>query len=434
MTVHHTDWLHRQAIGRAARHLWRRGFTFDFVSHRQLAHAEAKDGLIAVPGGPYRTVVIPACRHIPLGTLEKLLGLAEAGGVVIFDEHLPQDVPGWGNLESRRAALRKLLGSVEIDEDESGRLKQTQYGSGQIMAGDIEAGLERAGVRREKLVDHAGVLFIRRSEEFGRRYFIVNHGETQLDGWVPLAAKAASAAIMDPMTGRAGMASTAQDDDQNTLVYLQLEPGQSVVVGTFTDRTVSSPAWPYFAAVGDPVQISGTWQVEFIEGGPECPAAYRTDELQSWTVRDDPEARRFAGAARYAITFDAPAAGEHFLLDLGKVCQSARVRLNGRDLGTVFTPPFHVPGDKLKPQENVLEVEVTNVSANRIRDLDLRGVPWKNFHDINFVNVDYKPFDASNWPLYDSGLMGPVTLQPAEVKQPAPSAKGSTSFPAATVE
>jgi hypothetical protein len=57
-------------------------------------------------------------------------------------------------------------------------------------------------------------------------------------------------------------------------------------------------------------------------------------------------------------------------------------------------------------------VEVTNVSANRIRDLDRRKIPWKIFYDINFVSVRYKPFDASDWPLTDSGLLGPVTLTP----------------------
>ena len=57
-------------------------------------------------------------------------------------------------------------------------------------------------------------------------------------------------------------------------------------------------------------------------------------------------------------------------------------------------------------------MEVTNVAANRIRDLDRRGVKWRNFYDINFVNINYKPFDASNWPLADSGLLGPVRLVP----------------------
>jgi len=90
------------------------------------------------------------------------------------------------------------------------------------------------------------------------------------------------------------------------------------------------------------------------------------------------------------------------------------VRLNDVDLGTLFTPPFRARVGALMPHGNVLEVKVTNVSANRIRDLDRRGVNWRNFHDINFVNINYRPFDASNWPLTDSGLLGPVLLTPVK--------------------
>ena len=46
----------------------------------------------------------------------------------------------------------------------------------------------------------------------------------------------------------------------------------------------------------------------------------------------------------------------------------------------------------------------------RIADLDRKKVPWKRFHEINFVNIDYKPFDASAWPPMDSGLLGPVRI------------------------
>ena len=53
--------------------------------------------------------------------------------------------------------------------------------------------------------------------------------------------------------------------------------------------------------------------------------------------------------------------------------------------------------------------------ANRIRDLDRRGVDWKIMHEINFVNLDYRPFDASAWPDTLSGLLGPVTLTPLRI-------------------
>jgi hypothetical protein len=68
----------------------------------------------------------------------------------------------------------------------------------------------------------------------------------------------------------------------------------------------------------------------------------------------------------------------------------------------------------LKQGRNLLEIEVTNLAANRIADLDRRKVSWKAFHEINFVNIDYKPFDASAWEPVPSGLLGPVQLVPVK--------------------
>ena len=69
-------------------------------------------------------------------------------------------------------------------------------------------------------------------------------------------------------------------------------------------------------------------------------------------------------------------------------------------------------GEFLRPGRNVLELEVTNLAANRIRDLDQRRVTWRIMREINFVDINYKPFDAANWALTTSGLIGPVTLMP----------------------
>jgi hypothetical protein len=140
--------------------------------------------------------------------------------------------------------------------------------------------------------------------------------------------------------------------------------------------------------------------------------------LGSWTKSADVETQRFAGSARYSIQFDASGTGPVASLDLGKVAQSAHVRVNGRDYGPLIVPPFRVLVENLNPRGNVLEVEVVSTSANRIRDLDRRGVKWQNFHDINFVNQDYRPFNAANWPLADAGLLGPVTLTPVREGRP----------------
>jgi hypothetical protein len=162
------------------------------------------------------------------------------------------------------------------------------------------------------------------------------------------------------------------------------------------------------------VSIEGNWNIEFIKGGPELPAAIVTGTLKSWTELGGAEAQRFAGTARYRIAFDAPAQNvDSWMLNLGDVRESARVRLNGQDVATAWSLPFELRLDGVvKPGRNDLEIEVTNVAANRIRDMDRRGVPWKIMREINFVDIRYQPLDASNWPLELSGLLGPIELTP----------------------
>jgi hypothetical protein len=282
--------------------------------------------------------------------------------------------------------------------------------------GDVEKALLAGGIPREPMTDHPGLLFIRRSIPGGHYYFIANRGSTAVNDWTPLSVAAQSVVLMDPANGRTGVADLLPAADGKTQIHLHLEPGQSLIARTFTAKIVHGDAWKDWQDDGTPITLTGTWQVKFVQGGPALPAPFQTDKLGSWTDFGDKEAQRFAGSATYSISFDAPSVtAGHWAIDLGQVCQSAPVKLNGSDLGTVYTAPFCVGTDTLLPKGNLLEVEVTNVSANRIRDLDQRCVKWKNFHDINFVSdVDstYKPFDASHWPLTPSGLLGPVTLQP----------------------
>jgi len=232
-----------------------------------------------------------------------------------------------------------------------------------------------------------------------------------------LGVDAKSVVIFDPLSGDKGVAAIREGEEGGTEVYLQLQPGQSCILRTFSSRQVEGPEWRYLETMGESYEIEGKWQVTFVEGGPELPGGFETEDLDSWTELGDDEAKRFAGTARYKISFDAPVDdADEWVLELGRVCESARVKINGKYVGALWSIPFEMPvGEFLRKGENVLEVEVTNLSANRIADLDRRGVVWKKFYDINFVNINYEKFDASGWPPMDSGLLGPVRLIPAYV-------------------
>ena len=215
--------------------------------------------------------------------------------------------------------------------------------------GDLKTTLPLAEVVREPMADQSGLRFIRRKFAGGVYYFIVNQGKIPIDNWIPLARSAEAAVLMDPFSGRVG-ASAARNSSAGLMeIYLQLEPNASIILRTFAKKSDNVPDWPYWQPAGQPVELGGEWQIEFIAGGPELPPALKTTQLASWTELGGDAARRFAGTARYSLRFDAPAgAADHWLLDLGEVCQSARVRLNGLDYGVLIQPPFRITVDRLQ--------------------------------------------------------------------------------------
>ena len=409
------------AFEEAGLRLWRRGFAWDAVSERRLAEARVEDGRVRVGSGHYRALVVPRVRLMTPAAVQRLAALAREGATVVLLGGPPADVPGWGALEARRAELREALRSMGLEPGTGPALRRIVVGKGSLLVGDdVELLLARAGVAREPMAD-AGVRFVRRHNSRGADYFLVNRGGAPVDGWVKLATTARSALLLDPRSAdRAGVAALRRGAASE--VYLQLDPGESAVLRTFASDLAPGAPWPYVEAIGAAEAVEGPWRLAFVEGGPIPPAPSDLRALASWTTLTDPEAQRFAGTGRYTLRFDRPnGPADDWLLDLGRVAEAARVRLNGRDLGTLWSRPFHVRvGDGLRPGTNTLEIEVTNLAANRVRDLDRRGVAWKTFHDANVVDADYKPLDASAWPLRDSGLLGPVTLRRLRRVQPPP--------------
>ena len=89
------------------------------------------------------------------------------------------------------------------------------------------------------------------------------------------------------------------------------------------------------------------------------------DALFSLTAADrDPG---FSGRIRYTARFEGKR--ESLALDLGEVGQTARLIINGKDLGERVCPPFRYDlTEALRDGENELVIEVSNTLANAVRD------------------------------------------------------------------
>jgi alpha-L-rhamnosidase len=416
LAVHNTgQWLDENlaVFARTGERLWERGYGFDCVSDRLLAEAITVSGQgLQSRGGAYRVLLIAGCTHMPPETLERILRLAQDGATVLVAGAHPSDVPGLGDLEQRRARLRTAREAMGTFRTVRPGVTESRVGAGRVLIGDDpEALLEHAGVRREAAVDD-GIALIRRREGDGWCYFLVNQGRQRLERWVTLGVPAQSVALFDPANERRGVARVRQSAEGGSEVFLQLEPGQSLIMRALPHAVEGAP-WPYLTPAGAATALAGEWQVQFVTGGPALPSPTRVTALTSWTTwAGDIEAlRAFSGTARYTITFDRPAAAAAaWALDLGDVRDSARIRLNGEELGTLYARPWHLPlPQTLRARGNELEIEVTNLMANRLAALDRRKVDWRKFY---FVNIDYRPFDASTWEPLPSGLLGPVRLVP----------------------
>ena len=132
------------------------------------------------------------------------------------------------------------------------------------------------------------------------------------------------------------------------------------------------------------------------------------EQLVSWTARPEAGIKYYSGTATYETTFDLsgapPEAHQPLWLDLGDVRQLAEVRLNGKPLGVVWSPPFRVNiAEAARPTDNKLQIEVVNFWPNRIIGDDALPVE-KRLTRTNIRKL------TQGTALMESGLLGPVRI------------------------
>ncbi|MBN2013511.1 glycoside hydrolase family 2 protein [candidate division KSB1 bacterium] len=404
--------------------MWKQGYSYDIISDRQVCNLQFNDNMLQSGESKYKIILIPAARFIPVATFEKLIALAREGATILIYANLPEDVPGLRDLEKRRAQLKKIFGELAFNRIDNSNVQQANIGAGRfILANDVDRMLAETDVKREAMVDD-GLKFIKRKQSDGTTYFIVNTSDIPIDGYVTIAGATESATLFNLITGAQGNAKVKLTENGKTDVYVQLASGESLVLNIHSKKYLSI-LYPYTEQTGESQTIRGTWSVNFISGGPELPEPVETNELDSWTNFGAEALNSFSGTAVYKISFEKP---EHdsdgWMLDLGQVHESAKVILNSNELATLIGPPYRViiTRDKIQ-QNNELIITVSNLMANRIADMDRRGLVYKKFYNVNFpakekANLNDKGlFDASRWPPRDSGLMGPVTLAPVKFKK-----------------
>lgn len=396
------DWFERGAPGtwRAARALRAAGVQYDIATDRMVRERlGARGGRIRCgeDGPSYAALIFAGCGMAERETLEAAQRLAADGAAVWFAGGEPRCVPTGAD---PRAGFDGL----------------TVPGPARVLPADagLASELERAGVRREIL---EGFDFVRRRDVDARNvdaavYFIRREAERGFDGWLRLSAPGGTARVTDPVSGLV-VPAEARAEAGGTAVRLEIEPGGTRIVEV-------GPGFGSAAARPDrrrpgtarAIAVPGPWRLSWT-GSDGAVRRVAVDRLAPW-----PEIAGIGlepAAVEYETEFEMdpstskpPVAGGAWQLDLGDLRGSASAILNGVPIGTAWTAPhrLRVP-EGILAARNTLRLRVLVVEANRIIDLDRRGVPWRKFF---FVNREYREFDASAWTPVPVGVLGPVRL------------------------
>ena len=321
-----------------------------------------------------------------------------------------------GGIETAAGTSYKALiipGSGDMPEQVRAHIGAMKAQGARIIYGtDVNA--MNAAAKPETMKTKYGLKAIRRKNPTGYHYFIANLTPQDVYESIIPGVEFKDAMWFDPLTGQRY---AAYVDGRE--IDVQLRSGQSMILQTFNQKLPVAEPLPVYcdtAAVEMDVELNGPWKLSFIEETPKVSQTFTLDNLQTWETLSD-EARVTMGTGVYETTVklkkkdlkDATA----WKIDLGDVRESARVYINGQYLGCAWSVPYVLDcKNTLKKGVNTIRIEVTNLPANRIADLDRKGVKWRKMEEINVVDINYKKTLYDTWEPMPSGLNSKVKLIP----------------------
>jgi hypothetical protein len=395
------------------------GYDYDVCASGLLQQMQVRDGLVTLPSGmSYRYLVLPDSDRMTLPMVRKVRELVEAGARVIASRRVT-GTPGLTGFPAADAEV-KQIGSVLWEGGRliTGKTMAEVFGDDKLQP-DFEGGK---------------LSYIHRRFGASEVYF-VSHQEnrtTNITCTFRVAGKCPE--LWDPETGVIRELPEFAEKAGRTSIPLRLEPMQSWFVVFQKPSDVYAPphSAKNFAERTLQTTIAGPWQVAFDPqwGGPDKPVPFAT--LEDWSKHSDPRIHFYSGTATYRTRFEFPEEalkGTPLFIDLGFVEVMGRVRLNGKDCGVAWKPPYMLEISRaVRPGQNELEIDIVNLWINRMigdEQLPLDS-KWKDFETLLewpewFLSRTQRPSGrytftsarhyTKDTPLVPSGLMGPVTIK-----------------------
>ena len=383
------------------------GYSYDYInSDVILNRLSVKNGRLTLPDGmSYGLMVLPPLETITPELLQKIKDLVSAGAVVLGPK--PNRSPSLKNFpfadKEVNAIANDLWGATKSSEK-----KAIVVGKGLVLNEfKLDEALDFLKISKDfQLSANKPLLFTHRSNGKQEIYFITNQSDEKFDVDATFRVKGKQPEIWNAINGTTRKLSQFSEVDAGTKVPLHFEPSQSYFI-VFNEAGNAEIEGKNFPEANVVEEIKAPWQVSFQSGkrGPTGVQQFTT--LQDWTKSTNDSIKYFSGTAIYKNTFKGlkPTNSERILLDIGEVGNMAKISVNGKLVGGLWTAPWQIDiTDFVSDSTNKVEIEVVNLWVNRmIGDSKLSPDKRPTWLANNYFN----PTD----PLHPSGILGPVAIK-----------------------
>jgi hypothetical protein len=412
-----------------------RGYDYDLCNPEVILKSLAvneRGEIVSSTGLRYKLLALQDRVWMRPEVLGKIRQLVNDGATVLGSR--PAFSPSLNNYPACDAEVVRLASDLWKDGSSS-----VSFGKGRMLTDiPVDAALRQMSIAPDfqwkKTAGPENIGWIHRRLDGMEVYFVANHELEPASGTARFRVSGRQPERWNPETGKRSLISDSAQSDGTTEIPFELNPAESVFV-VFPEKPTTAATSDFKFQVSDSSDLPGPWQVAF-QPGRGAPAAIELPELIDWTKHPDGGVKYFSGTATYLQEFSLPASvvGHPIFLDLGTVREMAEVRLNGKDLGVLWKPPFRVEiTDAVKAGKNTLEIKVTNLWPNRMIGDERMYPPDAKF----MTKAGYAGGGIEDWPewlikglprptgritfstwkhwtakdeLLPSGLIGPVRL------------------------
>ncbi|MFY0651765.1 MAG: hypothetical protein JXQ96_07010 [Cyclobacteriaceae bacterium] len=384
------------------------GYSYDYINAEVILNRlSVKEGRLVLPDGmSFGMMVLPPLNTMRPKVLAKIEELVKAGAVIYGSK--PTKSPSYAGFPESDSQVKEI--ADRMWGDASNQNLNKKYGEGSILNGmELQEALDLISLSKDvELNSDAKVLFTHRELPGMDIYFLTNQSDGVLDIKPSFRVENAKPQLWDAVTGEIRELPEYEIKEGRVSLPIHFEQDQSwFVVFTNINESVDGTFKENFPEPKLLKTLDESWKVNFKNKDIGPAQSVDFPQLTDWSESENESIKYYSGSATYSSSFSIEelSANSTYYLDLGQVNVMAKVKVNGKDVGTAWMAPYRLNlGNVLIQGENKIEIEVVNLWRNQL--LKNRELPVEERYTWHIVD-DMKDGEVPQ----TSGLLGPVNIE-----------------------